>query len=174
MEQIVSLFHLDVATIVIGIFIILSAIIAIYEIIGKISVIIGKPVKWVRRDKKDHELVIETSLELKELKKKHENDVLLSIKHDTKIEKDLTLMSEKIDNLSKQIMNMQCKIDATEMAKLKDKLVDYYRKYKDVGEWTQLESEAFWDLFNRYEAHGGNGFVHSIVEPTMREIKIVD
>ena len=59
----------------------------------------------------------------------------------------------------------------TEMAKLKDSIVTYYKKYKELGEWTELESEAFWDLFHRYEAHGGNGYVHSFIEPVMRELQ---
>lgn len=43
-----------------------------------------------------------------------------------------------------------------------------------VGEWSELEKEAFWELFEDYEARGGNGFIHSIVEPVMRELKVVD
>ena len=174
MESIVKLFSLDIVSIIIGIFIVLSAIIAIYEIVGKISIIIGKPVKWVREKSKDHDLIVTTSKELKELRKRHEDDVLLSINHDTKIEKDLMLVSNKMDSLSEQIRDMQRKMDQTEMAKLKDSIVNYYKKYKELGEWTQLESDAFWDLFKRYEAHGGNGFVHSSVEPTMRDINIID
>ena len=47
MNAIRELFKLDIQTVIFGIFIILSGIIAIYEIIGKFSKIIGKPVKWV-------------------------------------------------------------------------------------------------------------------------------
>ena len=36
------------------------------------------------------------------------------------------------------------------------------------------EKEAFWELFEDYESRGGNGFIHSIVEPVMRELKVVD
>lgn len=89
-------------------------------------------------------------------------------------DKDLLLVSEKIDFLCSQIEDMQQKMDETEMAKLKNSIVAYYKKYKASGEWSRLESEAFWELFQRYEAHGGNGYVHSIIEPAMRELDIHD
>lgn len=57
---------------------------------------------------------------------------------------------------------------------LKDTLINYYNKYRVVGEWSELEKEAFWELFEDYESRGGNGFIHSIVEPVMRELKVVD
>ena len=34
--------------------------------------------------------------------------------------------------------------------------------------------EVFWDLFDDYEARGGDGFIHSKVEPVMRELKVID
>lgn len=152
----------------------MAAIIAIVEIVGKFSTIIGKPVKWVQKKNEDHKLLIQTANGLAELTNRHDESVIQSIKHDKAIKDDLDKVSDKMDSLSIQITNMQNKIDKTEMAKLKDNLVYYYKKYKDIGEWSQLESDAFWDLFRRYEAHGGNGFMHSKVEPTMRELNIVD
>lgn len=55
------------------------------------------------------------------------------------------------------------------MAKLKDTIIAYYKKYKDIGEWTKLEKDVFGDLFKSYEAHGGSGFIHSVAEPVMQE-----
>ena len=55
MGDLTSLFKLDFPTVIIGVFIILSACIAVYEIIGKFSKIIGKPVKWVRDKEKDQD-----------------------------------------------------------------------------------------------------------------------
>lgn len=165
---------MDVPSIVIGLFMIMAAIIAMVEIIGKFSNIIGKPVKWVQKKNEDHELLMRTAKGLDELNKRHDESVEQSIRHDKIIRDDLTSVSDKVDAVSAQITNMQKKIDDTEMAKLKDTLISYYRKYKDIGEWTQLESDAFWDLFRSYESHGGNGFMHYTVEPVMRELRIVE
>ena len=61
MEIFKELFQLNIPYIIIGILVILSVAIALYEMIGKISKIIGKPVKWVREKEKDHELILQTS-----------------------------------------------------------------------------------------------------------------
>lgn len=96
MGDLTSLFKLDFPTVIIGVFIILSACIAVYEIIGKFSKIIGKPVKWVRDKEKDHELLIQTSKELKDLEEHHKKDVSESIKHDEKIEKNLEVLTSMV------------------------------------------------------------------------------
>ena len=67
---------------------------------------------------------------------------------------------------------MQRKSDATEMAKLKDKIVSYYRKYSELGEWEKFEHDVFWSLYDSYINHGGNSFVKGTIEPVMRELKI--
>ena len=96
MGDLTSLFKLDFPTVIIGVFIILSACIAVYEIIGKFSKIIGKPVKWVRDKEKEHELLIQTSKELKDLEEHHKKDVSESIKHDEKIEKNLEVLTSMV------------------------------------------------------------------------------
>lgn len=174
MNAIIELFKFDIVSVILGIFIVMAAFISMVEIIGKFSVIIGKPVKWVKKKNEDHMLLIKTADGLNELNKRHDESVMQSMKHDKAIKDDLGKVSDKMDSLSHQITAMQHKMDETEMAKLKDTLISYYKKYKDIGEWSQLESDAFWDLFKRYEAHGGNGFMHTVVEPIMREIIIVD
>lgn len=173
MEYIADFVNLDFSSILASLFIILSAIIAMITMIGKFSEIIGKPVLWVKKKNEDHELLIVTAQNLSALQHKHEDDVKQSIRHDKLIKDDLLMVSDKMDSLSRQITVMQNKIDETEMAKLKDSIVNYYRKYKDIDVWSQLESDAFWDLFKRYEAHGGNGFIHQVVEPAMRELQII-
>lgn len=174
MDTITELFKLDIASLFVGVFLVLSALISMFTIIGRFSELIRKPVWWIKKKNEDHELLIKTTQTLNALQQKHEEDVNQSIRHDKIIKEDLSLVSAKMDALSVQISDMQHKMDETEMAKLKDSIVNYYRKYKDIGEWSKLESDAFWDLFCRYEAHGGNGFIHSVVEPVMREINIID
>ena len=46
---------MDIQHWVIGLFIILSMIISITTLIGKISELIGKPVRWVRTRQLDHD-----------------------------------------------------------------------------------------------------------------------
>ncbi len=59
-----------------------------------------------------------------------------------------------------------------ERNKLRDRLLQGYRYYTAQGEWTIMEAEAFWELFREYESRGGNGYMHRVVEPTMRALPV--
>ena len=174
MDSIKELLELDWIALILGIFIIMSGIIAIFTIICKFSEIIGKPVKWVREKKKDHELLLKTVNDLTELHNTHKEDTRQSIRHDEIIRQDLQTLTETVNNISSRLEIMQKKMDATEMAKLKDKIVAYYRKYSALGEWEQFEHDVFWGLYDSYISHGGNSFVKDDIEPAMRRLKIKD
>ena len=152
----------------------MAGIITTIEIIGKFSIIIGKPVKWVKSRQEDHNLLIETTKRLSELSERHNESVNQSIRHDQMIKDDIAKLSDAVNGIAETLSNMQEKDNITELKKLKDSLVRYYNKYKDVGEWSKLEKDAFWDLFDDYEKRGGDGYVHSIIEPIMRELKEID
>ena len=89
MEIITELFKQDFPSLIIGFFVILSSIIAIYEIIGKFSKIIGRPVKWVREKENDHNLLLQTVKKVDILQEEHEESVRQSIRHDEMIRSDL-------------------------------------------------------------------------------------
>ena len=174
MEQITNLGEINVWDWLVTGFVILFGIIAIYKIIIEVSVIIKKPIGVAKQRKADHELTIQNSIAIQELSKKHEEDTKQSIRHDEMIRDDIKILTEKLDTLSTSLDAMQRKIDATEMAKLKEKILGYYRKYKDVGEWQRFEADVFWGLYDRYIYHGGNTFVVHDIEPVMRNLKIID
>ena len=174
MEIFKELFQLNIPYIIIGILVILSVAIALYEMIGKISKMIGKPVKWVREKEKDHELILQTSKGLEELHKQYEESVRQSIRHDEMIKNDLSALADTVNNIADTLNEMQKKDNATKLKELKDSLIRYYNKYKNIGEWSKLEKDAFWDLFDDYEKRGGDGYIHSIVEPVMRELREID
>jgi hypothetical protein len=37
-----------------------------------------------------------------------------------------------------------------------------------------MESEAFWNMFHDYESLGGNGYIHSVVQPAMEGLTVLD
>lgn len=94
METIKELFEQDFSSIITGCFIILSAIIAMYTIIGKFSKIIGKPVKWVSEKDKDHETLVQTVKRIDILQREHEESVQQSIRHDDAIRRDLKNLTD--------------------------------------------------------------------------------
>ena len=158
MDAITEFFKLDIATFVLTIFVILSACIAIHDIIGRFSKIIGKPVKWVREKEKDHELLMENTKQIKELSKLHEEDREQSIKHDEKIESNL-------DSLLKMVL---------------DKAIDDYR-YEILDFATGLSNgkeynrEAFNHIFRIYEKYEKilkqNNMENGLVEESIKFIR---
>ena len=63
--------------------------------------------------------------------------------------------------------------------RLRDRLLQSYRYYTDpacnpAGAWNSMEAEAFWEMFSDYEDVGGDGYIHSVVQPAMNLLKIVD
>ena len=141
MGDIKALLELDYSAFFICLFALLFAFVSIVTIIEKVSLIIKKPVRWIRDQRTDHELIIANAKAIEELSKKHEEDTKQSIRHDAIIRDDLKKLSDSMDIMVSKISVLEDKIDATEMAKLKEKILGYYRKYKDVGEWQRFESD---------------------------------
>lgn len=61
---------------------------------------------------------------------------------------------------------------------LRDKLLQSYRYYTDEQKnpllaWSEMEKESFDMLFADYESLGGNGYMHSTVQPAMGALEVV-
>lgn len=66
-----------------------------------------------------------------------------------------------------------------ERNRLRDRLLQSYRYYTDPacnpdGVWNTMEAEAFWEMFSDYEDVGGDGYIHSVVQPAMNLLKVVE
>lgn len=82
-----------------------------------------------------------------------------------------TIMS-RLDEIEEQNKKREC-------SKLRDMLLQNYRYYTNECQnpsqsWTRMESEAFWELFREYEQAGGNGYMHTVVQPEMERLTIVE
>lgn len=75
MDLLEKLFSLDLPSLVIGLFILMSAAMAIVDLIGKFSSLIGKPVRWVRKKDADHDLLMSTIQGLNSLQSEHEDQI---------------------------------------------------------------------------------------------------
>lgn len=156
MDRIMQLFELDISSLTVGFFIILSSAIAVCEIIGRFSKMIERPVEWLQKKESDHDLLIITIDEMQ------------------RITEELSTLTEIVNNITGILNEMQTKENETKLKELKGSLVRYYNKYRNIGEWSKIEKEAFWDLFDDYEKRGGDGYIHTIVEPSMRELREID
>lgn len=174
MNDFQALTHINFAYVFVSVFVILMGIKAIVSIFEWFIEKLGLETKWMRKKREERDLLKQTADSLTSLQKQQITDRQISTQHDKMIKNDLSKLSETVDGIVITLADMQKKNNETELKKLKDSLVRYYNKYKSIGEWSKLEKDAFWDLFDEYESRGGDGFVHSIIEPVMRGLKEVD
>lgn len=115
MDAINLLLKQDITSLILGIFIIMSAVIAMFSIIGKFSEIIGKPVGWIKKKNQDHELLMKTIQSLTALQQKHEEYEKQSDRYDNELRKDLKTLTDmfvdkEINDYRWEIINFADKI----------------------------------------------------------------
>lgn len=69
-------------------------------------------------------------------------------------------------------------IKKRKMNEIRDNLIKQYQKYTDMAKnplqaWSAIEKDSFFALFHDYEELGGNGYIHTTVEPAMNALKVV-
>ena len=95
------------------------------------------------------------------------------------LQKEIQELSDSIQAIMKRFEEIEERNKKRECSKLRDMLLQNYRYYTNVQQnpsqsWTRMESEAFWELFNEYEEAGGNGHMHTVVQPEMERLLIVE
>ena len=70
LDAITLFFQQDLVPLFLGLFLFMSGLVAMSSVIGKFSILIGRPVKWVRSKNEDHQLLIKTSQNLSLLQEK--------------------------------------------------------------------------------------------------------
>ena len=104
-------------------------------------------------------------------------------KQSVEIQKQLTKEIQEIKATLGDHTNRLAKMEddnkKREVNKLRDTLVRNYTYYthkekNPLSAWTKMESEAFWDLFRDYEDMGGNGYMHTVVQPAMLQLNVID
>lgn len=116
--------------------------------------------------------VVEKSVELDEELKK------ISTTQDSIIS-SIDKISDSQEKLTDQIISFEKIMKTQSCNKLRDRIVQSYRYYTSVEknplqEWTEMEKDAFDRLFKDYEDLGGDGYVHSTIEPAMNALGVVD
>lgn len=99
------------------------------------------------------------------------------------IQKDL---NDKIKGLQDAQQDIILRIDKmeqnsmkTERNRLRENLISSYRYYTNkeknpMQAWTRMESEAFWEVFSDYEDRNGDGYIHTVVQPAMNLLNIIE
>ena len=147
MELIERITEINFANWIITAFLLLSIFITGYEIIGKASEIIGKPVKYVRERNKIKELTLQNTEQIKELTQKHEDSVNQSIRHDEIIRKDLAKLTKmfvdkQIDDIRYEILDFASSLSAGRQYSKEqfDHIISIDEKYKKILKENDLEN----------------------------------
>ena len=172
MDTILELLKQDLVAIVLGIILLMSAIVTIADIVGKFSVIIGKPVKWIQSKENDHKLLIKTVAEMKQYSENRIQDRQQSLHIQQELTQSISDIAEKIDQMQRltneRFQRSEQKNNKRIRAELKDKISQSYRYYHALGSINDMELEALEDLIEEYEeTDGENSFVHSVVQKEM-------
>ena len=80
---------------------------------------------------------------------------------------------------TKRLEKMEQEQNRRERNRIRDRLLQSYRYYTSKasnpdGSWNRMEAEAFWEMFGDYERAGGDGYMHSIVQPAMNMLQITE
>ena len=96
--------------------------------------------------------------------------------------RSLTTSVSKIDqsvqDIADKLEQEQEKSDKRERNKLRDKLLQNYRYYTNREKnpalsWSEMESDAFWQMFKDYEDLHGDGYLHSEVQNAMNRLNVI-
>ncbi len=147
MEIITEFFKQDLSSLIIGLFVILYSIIVIYEIVGKFSKMVGKPVGWIRNKENDHILLLQTVERVETLQKEQNESVKQSIRHDETIRNDLKKLTDifvdkQINDYRWEIINFSNKVANNENCN-KDSYkhcLSTYEKYERLLEENDMEN----------------------------------
>lgn len=147
MDTIEVIKDIDIVSWVIIGFMLLSAIIAGYEIVCKFSEIIKKPIGVAKQRKNDHELLTKTVQDLKELHDKHDEDTRQSIRHDEMIRDDLEKLTrmfvdKQIDDIRYEILDFASALSTGRRFSKEqfDHVIKIHTKYEKILEENGLEN----------------------------------
>lgn len=101
----------------------------------------------------------------------------IQIQHE--LEDENCAVRKDIQALTKRIEKMEEDTKRRERNKIRDRLLQNYRYYTNTEtnpkqSWSRMEADAFWELFKEYEENGGDGYMHSEVQPAMNKLTIVE
>lgn len=131
-----------------------------------------------RQEKERNAMVYQNHNDIENLAHKHAKDTHMFEDRFNDIETSMKNCFEDVlsrfDVLTKQITEQQMKTDMIKQRELRNQIVRDYEYYTGPGKdkWNSRTAEMFFDEVDSYESVGGNGFVHDVIVPEMRELEL--
>lgn len=125
----------------------------------------------VEKDKQLHEAL--------EAVKKYPDYRKQSVDVQKKLEEKISSIERLQAEMLKRIEKMEKDTKHRERNKCRERLLQNFRYFTSkeknpMQAWTRMESEAFWESFKDYESAGGNGYVHTEVQPAMNLLEVIE
>ena len=97
----------------------------------------------------------------------------------TSIISSIDKICDSQERLTRQITSFEDVMKTQSCNKLRDRIIQSYRYYTSAEKnpfqaWTEMEKDAFNRLFIDYENLGGDGYVHTTIEPAMHALEVID
>ena len=147
MEQIKELLALDYTALILGIFVLMSGFIAIYNIVGKFSEIIGKPLKWVKKKNADHDILMAHEKAIENLAKQHADDTNKIYGEENTIKADITkltnmFLDREIDTMRWDIISFSSSLSNGKKFNREgyNHIFSVYDKYEAILEENNMEN----------------------------------
>ena len=105
MDELTQVMNTDFSQTFIDIVIILVAFVFIFNLAEKVSVIIGKPFKWIKKNDEDHKILMDAIATMKSMQETHAKDKEESDKKSSDIENVLSTFMIEVKEEIKQFAN---------------------------------------------------------------------
>lgn len=148
---------------------------------GFLILVIGACVFLYKTYKKFKNMIID-NYKISAERDKKINDTFEEVKKyreaQDEINKSLEKLHESQEAMSKRLSELDSRTNNYELSDTKDRLMQSYRYYTNPKHnpelaWTELEHEAFFEMLKAYERAGGDGFMHTIVQPAMEKLVVI-
>ncbi len=101
-----------------------------------------------------------------------------SLEKQQELTKEIENLRRTQEKINKNIEQNEEKRTKQKRSELRDRLLQSYRYYTSkeknpLQSWSEMEADAFWQMFGDYEGVNGDGHMHSTVQPEMRSLEVV-
>lgn len=143
-------------------------------LIAAIAFIVKISIQLYKFIVKNHDLIQEREQVLVEVK----DDLKKISQRQSNFEESMTTLLKNQEDLAARQEAIEASNRTHNLNKLRDRLLQNYNYYcnKDKNPllaWSEMEKDVFDKLFSDYEELGGNGFMHTTVQPAMSTLTVV-
>jgi hypothetical protein len=101
-----------------------------------------------------------------------------SIDMQKKLQGAIDKLSASVTRIEQKQLQIDEEKKQRDLNRLRDSLLQSYHYYTNkeknpLQAWSEMEKEAFYNLFKDYENLGGNGYMHTTVQPAMDDLKVI-